>query len=167
MKIAFMMDRLEEIDPVWETTSHLMYESNQRGHTVYFLEPHDIYIRKNNVMARMYDISVDADQSMKQYWRAAIRFLKSPKAIFTTRTLTTPIVPQKQWQSIAEAAKKKDKPLAALLNHPITHPIGCGPFVLKEWRQGTCLHLEKNRFIRNQRTFLYFIDIKGVYANQP
>jgi glutathione synthase len=82
MKIAFMMDRLEDIDPVWETTSHLMYESNQRGHSVYFLEPHDIYIRKNKVMARMYDISVDSGQSMKQYWRAAIRCLKKEGRIF-------------------------------------------------------------------------------------
>ncbi len=82
MKIAFMMDRLEDIDPVWETTSHLMYESNQRGHTVYFLEPHDIYIRKNKVMARMYDITVDPDRSMKQYWRAAIRCLKKEERTF-------------------------------------------------------------------------------------
>ena len=82
MKIAFMMDRLEDIDPVWETTSHLMYESNQRGHTVYFLEPHDIYIRKNKVMARMYDISVDSDQTMKQYWRTAIRCLKKEEKTF-------------------------------------------------------------------------------------
>lgn len=41
MEIAFLMDRLESIDPTNETTSHLMYECNQRGHTVYFLEPHD------------------------------------------------------------------------------------------------------------------------------
>ncbi len=60
MKIAFLWIRLEDIDPVWETTSHLMYESNQRGHTVYFLEPHDLYIRENIVMARMHDISIDA-----------------------------------------------------------------------------------------------------------
>ena len=46
MRIAFLMDRLDSIDPTNETTSHLMYECNQRGHTVYFLEPHDIYIRR-------------------------------------------------------------------------------------------------------------------------
>jgi len=82
MKIAFLMDGLEDIDPVWETTSHLMYESNQRGHTIYFLEPHDIYIRENMVMARMYDISVEPDQSMRKYWRAAIRCLKQEERIF-------------------------------------------------------------------------------------
>ncbi len=36
MKIAFLMDKLEGIDPVFETTASLMYECNQRGHTVFF-----------------------------------------------------------------------------------------------------------------------------------
>ena len=84
--------------------------------------------------------------------RTVVFYLKSPQAIFTTRTLTTPIVPRKQWQPIAEAARKKEKPLAALLNHPIYHPLGCGPFVLKEWRQGTYLHLKKNPYFFGTHT---------------
>jgi len=79
-------------------------------------------------------------------------YLKSAKAIFTTRTLTTPIVQKKQWQTIAEAAKKKEKPLAALLNHPIEYPIGSGPFILKEWREGTYLHLVKNEYFFGTHT---------------
>ncbi len=55
MEIAFLMDSLTSIDPKWETTSHLMYECNQRGHTVYFLEPHDVYIRDNSLVARMWN----------------------------------------------------------------------------------------------------------------
>ncbi len=47
MKIAFLMDELKKIDPVWETTSHLMYECNERDHTVFFLQLHDLYIRNN------------------------------------------------------------------------------------------------------------------------
>ncbi|MBW1752328.1 MAG: hypothetical protein JRJ46_04340 [Deltaproteobacteria bacterium] len=47
MKIAFLMDPLASINPMMKTTSQLMYECNQRGHTVYFLEPHDIYIRRS------------------------------------------------------------------------------------------------------------------------
>ena len=73
MKIAFLMDRLEPIDPMKETTSHLMYECNQRGHTVYFLEPHDIYIRGYEVVARMRNITVPTDLTMKKYWRSAIK----------------------------------------------------------------------------------------------
>ena len=53
MKIAYLMDPLESIQPETETTSHLMYECNERGHTVYFLEPHDVYIRGDQVVARM------------------------------------------------------------------------------------------------------------------
>jgi len=86
MKIAFMMDKLESINPIWETTSQLMYECNQREHTVYFLEPHDIYIRRGEVVARMRNITVAPDRSMKKYWRSAINCLKKDELIFETVT---------------------------------------------------------------------------------
>ena len=86
MKIAFLMDPLELINPLMETTSHLMYESNQRGHTVYFLESHDIYIRGCEVVARMRNITVPLDLTMKRYWRSAIKCLKKDDLIFETVT---------------------------------------------------------------------------------
>jgi glutathione synthase len=86
MIIAFLMDNLETIDPVLETTSHLMYECNQRGHTVFFLEAHDVYIRKNEVVARMRNITVPPDQSMRKYWRSLIKCLKKDDLIFETIT---------------------------------------------------------------------------------
>ena len=86
MQIAFLMDSLESIQPENETTSHLMYECNQRGHTVYFLEPHDIYIRNNKVVARMRNISVPPDLSMKRYWRSLINCLKRDGLVFETIT---------------------------------------------------------------------------------
>ncbi|MBW2042079.1 MAG: glutathione synthase [Deltaproteobacteria bacterium] len=82
MKIAFLMDPLASIEPVNETTSHLMYECNERGHAVYFLEPHDVYIRKDEVVARMHNITVSKGLSMKQYWRALIHCLKKDELIF-------------------------------------------------------------------------------------
>ena len=86
MEIAFLMDSLESIDPLMETTSHLMYECNQRGHTVYFFEPHDIYIRRGEVVARMRNITVLPDLSMKKYWRSTINCLKREELIFETVT---------------------------------------------------------------------------------
>jgi glutathione synthase len=86
MKIAFLMDSLESINPQNETTSYLMYECNQRGHMVYFLEPHDIYIRKDGVVARMRNITVSPDLSMKQYWRCLIRCLNKEELVFETIT---------------------------------------------------------------------------------
>ena len=82
MQIAFLMDRLDSINPLMETTSHLMYECNQRGHRVFFLEPHDVYIRKNEVVARMRNITVPPDLSMKRYWRSLINCLKRDELIF-------------------------------------------------------------------------------------
>jgi glutathione synthase len=86
MEIAFLMDPLEPIDPMMETTSHLMYECNQRGHTVYFLEPHDIYIRGGEIVARMRNITVPTGLTMKRYWRAAIKCLKKDELIFERLT---------------------------------------------------------------------------------
>lgn len=80
------MDPLESIDPVHETTSHIMYECNQRGHSVYFFEPHDIYIRGNQIVARMHDVSAPRDLSLKKYWRTLIRGVKREDRIFETLT---------------------------------------------------------------------------------
>ncbi|MFP4087279.1 MAG: ABC transporter substrate-binding protein [Desulfobacteraceae bacterium] len=74
-----------------------------------------------------------------------VRFhLKEPKAIFVPRSLTIPIAQKKQWAPIVEQAKKTEKPLSTLLNHKMKKPIGCGPFVLQEWRSGAYLYLKKN-----------------------
>ena len=73
-------------------------------------------------------------------------YLKEPKAIFVTRTLTTPIVQKKEWIKVAEKARKTEKPLTTLLNHKIDNPVGSGPFVLKEWKQGAYLYLTKNDY---------------------
>jgi len=86
MKIAFLMDKLESINPEYETTSYLMYECNQRGHTVYFLEPHDVYIRSDEIVARMRNITVLQGLSMKKYWRSLIACLKRDELLFETVT---------------------------------------------------------------------------------
>ncbi len=73
-------------------------------------------------------------------------YLEKPKAIFLTRTLATPIVQEKEWSKIIEAARKTKKPLVSLLNEKMKNPVGTGPFVLKDWRRGAYLFLQKNKF---------------------
>jgi glutathione synthase len=82
MRIAFMMDPLDAIQPESETTSYLMYECNERGHTVYFLEPHDMYIRSNQVVARMRNVSVKPGMTMDSYWQEIIRCSTQEHLIF-------------------------------------------------------------------------------------
>jgi glutathione synthase len=86
MDIAFLMDDLRQIDPVWDTTAQIMYECNQRGHEVFFLEPHDIYVRRNEVVARMRHISVPKDQNITDYWAGLICCLNREELIFETVT---------------------------------------------------------------------------------
>lgn len=82
MDIAFLMDPLQSIDPEWETTSLLMYECNQRGHKVFFLEAHDVYVRSSRVVARMRNITVAPNQSMRDYWDSVIECLHKEELIF-------------------------------------------------------------------------------------
>ena len=82
MIIAFMMDPLESISPEDETTSWLMYECNQRGHTVFFLQPHDIYVRGSQLVARMRNVSVPPDLPMGEYWRRLLECLEREELIF-------------------------------------------------------------------------------------
>jgi peptide/nickel transport system substrate-binding protein len=77
-------------------------------------------------------------------------FLKEPKAIFLTRTLTTPIVKKKEWETITEEARRSERPLNRLLKYKIQRPSGTGPFALKEWRHGAYLFLIKNRHFFGQ-----------------
>lgn len=81
-----------------------------------------------------------------------VRFtLVEPKAIFLTRTLTTPIVSKKEWETIAEGARRSERPLNRLFNSKIESPCGTGPFTLKEWRHGNYLFLTKNEHFFGQK----------------
>jgi glutathione synthase len=86
IKIAYLMDPLEIIQPENETTSHLMYACNERGHAVYFLEPYDVYIRNGQVVARMRNITVKPGLTMAEYWLAIIRCTKQDHLIFEAIT---------------------------------------------------------------------------------
>ena len=78
--------------------------------------------------------------------KRTVRFyLEKPMAVFTTRTLTSPIVQKKEWSEVVQGARKSEKPLTSLQNHKIEKPVGTGPFVLKEWRQGAYLFIQKNK----------------------
>jgi glutathione synthase len=86
MQIAFLMDKLEGIDPVFETTASLMYECNQRRHTVFFLEPHDIYVRSQKIVARMKNITVSPDMPLEAYWKEIISRRQKETRVFESLT---------------------------------------------------------------------------------
>jgi len=76
------MDPLETINPLFETTSHLMYESYRRGHLVFFLESHDLYIRNNRVLGRVREIRVTPGLALEEYWPAAISCVSEENVAF-------------------------------------------------------------------------------------
>jgi len=82
MKIAFLRDPLNDIDPHTETTLLLMYECYRRGHQVFFLEYHDLYIRDSRVMGRMHEIVCDAGLDLLAYWQRSIECVENEKLVF-------------------------------------------------------------------------------------
>jgi ABC-type transport system substrate-binding protein len=70
--------------------------------------------------------------------------LGAPEAIFLTRTMATPIVQKKEWAKVVEMAKRAERPLGHLLKHKVEKPVGTGPFLLTDWRQGAYIFLKKN-----------------------
>lgn len=83
-------------------------------------------------------------------------FLKKPSAIILSRVFTAPMVSQKRWQPVVDAALKTRKPLRTLQNHKIESPLGTGPFVLSQYQKGTFIYMEKNpRFFGTGRTMAH------------
>ena len=80
-------------------------------------------------------------------------YLKEPYAAFLSEALATPIVPRHKWEVRAAAARQAAKPLVTLLNERIDEPVGCGPFVMKAWRRGAFIYMQKNpRFFASGQT---------------
>lgn len=73
-----------------------------------------------------------------------IFYLKKPTAVFLSRALTAPMVSRKEWETVAQDAKKQEKPLRSLQNYEISNPVGTGPFVVKDYKGGAYLHMVKN-----------------------
>lgn len=82
MKIAFLRDSLEHIEPETETTLLLMYECYRRGHQIFFLEPHDLYVRESKVVGRMHEIASGPGLDLLAYWQTAINCVENDKLIF-------------------------------------------------------------------------------------
>ena len=73
---------MKDIDPNTETTLLLMYECYRRGHQVFFLEFHDLYIRDNRVMGRMHEIISAPGLDLLAYWKVSIDCVENDKLVF-------------------------------------------------------------------------------------
>ncbi len=74
-----------------------------------------------------------------------VRFtLKEPKAIFLSRTLTTPIVQKKQWEPLVKSLEGTTRSLSALLRHDFKNPVVTGPFMVTKWKKGLFIYMKRN-----------------------
>jgi len=71
-------------------------------------------------------------------------YLKELKAIFLTRTLTTPIVQKKEWHAVTTNVRETKEIREKILVYSTKSPVSNGPFVLNNWKAGESLFLERN-----------------------
>ena len=58
LKIAFLMDPLEDLDLKGDTTFALALEAQNRGHAIFFFKPDDLILRSNKVFANICKIEL-------------------------------------------------------------------------------------------------------------
>lgn len=74
-----------------------------------------------------------------------VRFvLSQPKAIFLTRTLTTPIVQKKQWAPLVKSLEGTTQSLQQFLQHEFKEPAVTGPFTVAKWKKGVYVYMKRN-----------------------
>ena len=78
--------------------------------------------------------------------RTVVFHLEKPSAVFMSRVMTVPIVSRKEWEPVAKEALTKEKPLRFLQDHVVEHPLGTGPFMLKEYKKDAFIHMQRNPY---------------------
>ncbi|MDC1087560.1 glutathione synthase [Alphaproteobacteria bacterium] len=67
LKIAFLMDPLENLDLKGDSTFALALEAQNRGHTIFFLKPDDLILRSNKVFANICKIELSSINGIDKF----------------------------------------------------------------------------------------------------
>jgi len=67
LKIAFLMDPLENLDLKGDTTFALALEAQNRGHTIFFLKPDNLILRSNKVFANICKIELSSINGIDKF----------------------------------------------------------------------------------------------------
>ncbi|MBL0142264.1 MAG: glutathione synthase [Betaproteobacteria bacterium] len=79
MKIAFILDPLESLDPKKDSSIAMMREASRRGHEVYALGMPDLFVENGAVLASVVPLAIDDDD---EAWRREGSAQEVPLAFF-------------------------------------------------------------------------------------
>lgn len=71
-------------------------------------------------------------------------YLKELSPLFESRTLLSPVVQKKEWEPVVRSLEGSKEPLKALTNHKVVRPVGIGPFVVSEVKEGAYVFMKRN-----------------------
>ena len=67
LKIAFLMDPLEDLDLKGDTTFALALEAQSRGHKIFFFKPNDLILKSNEVFANTCKIELSSINGVDKF----------------------------------------------------------------------------------------------------
>ena len=82
LKMAFVMDPVGTIDIEKDTTFVLMLEAQARGHEVWYLQLHDLFVRESKAMCKATELSLKRDTDYYKLGETAQRELESFDAVW-------------------------------------------------------------------------------------
>jgi len=82
MKLGFIMDPIEEINIDRDSTFATMLEAQNRGHSIWYTTPNNMWAKNNNVYAHISEIKVERSQNYYNKLSTEIKNLNFLDAIF-------------------------------------------------------------------------------------
>jgi glutathione synthase len=67
LKVAFLMDPLERLDLKGDTSFALAYEAQKRGHVIYHFTPSELFLKSNNVLAKICRLELSMEKQVNNY----------------------------------------------------------------------------------------------------
>jgi len=77
LKVAFLMNPLEELDLKGDTTFALALEAQKRGHLIHHFTPDELFLKSNNVLAKIckFELFVENETNTFKYHEKKIKLL--------------------------------------------------------------------------------------------
>jgi glutathione synthase len=77
LKVAFLMNPLEELELKGDTTFALALEAQKRGHLIHHFTPDELFLRSNNVLVKIckFELSIENETNTFKYHEKKIKLL--------------------------------------------------------------------------------------------
>ena len=85
LNIAFIMDPMEKLSLEWDNSMAIMIEAQKRGHRILYLEPRNLFVRNDRVLADAREVRVSRKSGFHVLKRKTIDLKKTCDVVFNRK----------------------------------------------------------------------------------